>query len=195
MKIRLKYVLCGLLIGATVLVSCSKDGAEGPIGLQGPQGQQGMEGTQGPQGPQGEIGTANVIYSDWITVQETDWSPSTGTVTRKTAILIAPEITQEHLDTSAILVYVQKVFGTEPNSIALLPMDDNEFEFVLDGIDIGEIIIKARRIDLGTFNNNFVALPFRYVIIPGGTQAKDGTHPDFEKMTYQDVMDFFGIAY
>lgn len=195
MRTRFKFFTVGIMMIALAFSSCSKDGEMGPQGPQGSQGSQGLQGEQGVEGPQGDLGTANVIYSDWITVQESDWSPNTGTVTRKTATLTAPEITQEHIDAGAVLVYVQKVFDASPNRIVLLPMDDNTFEFVLEGIDVGEIIIKARRIDLGTFSNNFVPLPFRYVIIPGGLPAKDKSHPNFKKMTYYEVMDYFGISY
>lgn len=189
MKKTVKIMSYVVMLFALMITSCSKDGAEGP---QGPQGDQGSE---GPAGPIGDTGTANVIYSDWITVQESEWSPNSGIVSRKTAILNAPEINQKHMDTSAILVYVKKTFGTSPNSIALLPMDDNEFEFIVDGIDIGEIVLKARRIDLGTFSNSFVPLPFRYIIIPGGLPAKDQAQPEFKKLTYEEVMDYFEIPY
>ena len=115
-----------------------------------------------------------------------EWSPNTGTDTRKSTTLTAPEITQEHIDAGAVLVYVQKVFGTYPNSIVLLPMDDNDFEFVVDGIDVVEIIIKARRLDLGTFSNNFVPVPFSYVFIPRAVAAAGKGGLNYTKMSYEE---------
>jgi Collagen triple helix repeat (20 copies) len=65
-----------------IVVSCTKEGPEGPAGVQGAQGPTGATGTAGatgatggtgaqgpvgPSGPQGPIGTANVIYSAWVT--------------------------------------------------------------------------------------------------------------------------------
>jgi hypothetical protein len=192
MKTTIKFLTGGLLIIAMVLTACSKDGEAGAIGPQGVSGQDGQDGLNGVDG---EDGNANVIYSDWITVQGSEWLPNTGTVARKNTTLTAPEITQVHIDAGVVLVYVQKVFSTSPNSIVLLPVDDNEFEFVVDGIDVGEIVVKARRLDLGTFSNNFVPVPFRYVIIPGGVAAAGKGGLNYTKMSYEEVMDHFGLDY
>ena len=191
----LKVSMKVLILLALGISSCSNDGEIGPIGPQGPQGAEGAMGAEGPQGEQGEPGTANVMYSDWTTVSGSAWMPNTGSVSAKTTIIDAPPITQEHLDTAVILVYSRRVFSGDGNGIVLLPLDDGLFEFMLLEANVGELQLLVRRIDLADFSVNFIDIPFRYVIIPGGIMAKDDTHPDFRKMTYEQVMDYFGISY
>jgi hypothetical protein len=76
-----KLKLLSLLALAIIFlaISCTKEGPEGPTGAQGPQGPTGAtgatgptgptgpQGPAGPTGPQGPVGSANVIYSAWVT--------------------------------------------------------------------------------------------------------------------------------
>lgn len=201
MRTTLNFLLVGIMIMAVAFTSCSKDGDMGTQGAQGIQGIQGPEGPQGPpgeagaDGQDGEDGNANVISSQWISVTGTDWLPSSGSVTQKIATLTAPEVTQEFIDTAVILVYVKNVFSGTQNSIVPLPMDDGANQFLIQGIDVGIIDLKARRLDLTSFSSSFIVLPFRYVIIPANVAAKGELLPDFRKMTYFEVMDYFGLEY
>ncbi len=213
---RIKWI--GFLTVLLVLLSCSaEDGEDGAIGPQGPQGEQGPVGAQGEQGEQGEQGppgtdgqdgadgtdgtdgadgNANVIYSDWITVEPSAWAPPLGTATSlHNTTIMAPELTQEDLDTSVILVYLNLVFIGGANAVAPLPWNDERAEFAISRLAIGEIILKLRSLDGEAFIvNPPIAFEFRYVIIPGGNPTSGKSpYPDFTKMTYNEVVAYFNI--
>ena len=203
---RIKQI--GFLTVLLVLLSCStEDGEDGAIGPQGPQGEQGPTGARGEQGEQGEQGppgadgqdgtdgedgNVNVIYSDWITIEPSAWAPPLGNATTlHSTTIMAPEITQEDLDTSVIFVYLKLgVFGDD---FALpLPWDDGFFEFTVFWVTTGEIELKLRVLDGSSFIITPSAFDFRYVIIPGGTPiGGKSPYPDFAKMTYNEVMAYF----
>src|SRR5690606_30967211 len=79
-------------------------GATGPRGATGTTGSRGATGPAGPRGAtgaKGDPGTANVIYSDWITPT---WA---GSITyQKTFDIDASDITGDILSHGTVLVYL-----------------------------------------------------------------------------------------
>lgn len=75
-----------------ILISSCK-GDAGPIGPQGPAGPTGATGATGGTGATCATGSANVIYSNWITVTNSEWSNTGQSATSHTKDLSAPGIT------------------------------------------------------------------------------------------------------
>ncbi|HEX2534538.1 MAG TPA: hypothetical protein VHK69_12420 [Chitinophagaceae bacterium] len=163
----MKKYLWSLLAGSIILLgSCTKEGERGPAGSQGEPGE---EGPQGPAGPQGEPGSANVIYSDWRTINLAATSEPDIFVQQ----INAPQLTTEVADQGVILMY-----GERGGMIFPLPLSTLWFNY-----RAGEILLLAS--DL-TFEGD----KFRYVLIPGGVAAggrTDGT-TDWRSLSYEEVI-------
>ncbi len=178
-----------LFLGFVMITAC-----EGPAGQQGPQGPQGPE---GPQGPKGDEGTANVIYSDWITPDS--WTPAEffGDSLRYFDI-VESDLTQEIIDQGFVKVYVD-FFNAD--FIYQLPVTDipGFADFTLnykvrpDTLKI-EFFDKANpNSDPGSFDTRNV---FRYVIIPGGQAASSKAKINrevFKNMSYEELQKRFDI--
>ncbi len=139
-------------------------GPAGPIGVTGPQGVSGITGATGPVGPtgpagpagptgaQGVPGSANVIYSPWISVS------FTGSGSSYTGNITATPITQAVLDRADIRVY-----WSESGRVLTLPYAEvigSTTYTVHQRFYVGRIELRASYA-LGTQQ-------MRYVIIPGG---------------------------
>lgn len=179
-----------LLTIFAILSSCAEDGAPGDIGPPGPTGDQGEQGVQGEQGTpgekgdQGEPGTANVIYSDWFTISQSDWSGIGGT--KITEAIDAPEITQDIIDKGVVLVYHQfnnqtrqLPYSYSPNGLHLV------YKFVISSITIEGFHLDASAISA------ISPLKFRYVILPGGVAA--GGRIGLDYSDYEAVSAYYGI--
>lgn len=86
----------------TLLFSCKE--------FQGPEGEQGP---QGEQGEKGDAGTANVLYSDWIQFNSSNWL-KVSEFGRETQVYGISEnlLTEEILDQGLVFVYIK--FGGAP---------------------------------------------------------------------------------
>lgn len=193
--------MCMALCGALVLVSCSaEDGATGPAGPAGPQGEQGpagADGQDGAQGEQGEPGTANVIYSDWIT---RDFETGGASETNE-QLLETFGLTDFNLNEDVLLVYGRREINALVNVVHQLPYTHTSqqeyYTFsVANFIGGSSLRILASTLDGGT--NLFTYFgEFRYVIIPGGTPVTDPaskSYKDWSNMSYKEVADYFGIT-
>ncbi len=164
-------------------------GCEGPEGPTGPQGAQGPQGEQGPEGPEGPTGTANVIYSEWVTLSDLEASTDTTVLSRtyRKWEIPAPELTQEIINQGTILVYfalegvvlpLPATFGgTNPIYVTFAPFQS------------GILSILAQNLD-NTASGLNSSIQFRYILIPGGIQAK-AKIPDMND--YYAVMEYYGI--
>ena len=171
---------------ASFFLACSAE--DGEMGPKGPQGEVGLP------GPQGEPGSANVIFSEWLTVEGSDWLPRPPATTNvHMATLNAPEITQGYIDTAVILLYGRKNYRGDNNVVPLPWSDGTLLHYSVGLITPGKIEFWLQYTDNRLFANNSVNLDFRYVIIPGGvsTSGKAPQTP-INKMTYKEVRDFFG---
>ncbi|WP_229379462.1 hypothetical protein [Fibrella forsythiae] len=91
----IRHTLILITTFALSVTACQK-AKDGEVG---PQGATGATGATGPQGPKGDPGSANVIYSAWIS------TPFTGSGSSYTGNVTAPKITQDVLDKADIRVY------------------------------------------------------------------------------------------
>lgn len=166
------------------------------IGCEGPEGPTGPQGSQGEQGPQGPEGTANVIYSNWIEFNSSNWGATTsiGGQTRREYPVAVPQLTDDILMMGLVAVYVR--FDTVADRIFPLPLilpltssseQQLDFELELNAIIITLHDIEDNSVDPGTFGS---VAQYRYILIPGGTQAKLA-FPDLSN--YQETMEFFDI--
>ena len=134
-------------------------------------GTNGTNGTDGKNGTNGAVGSANVIYSNWVSITNNETQ-------------IGANISQNILDKGLILMYTQQNGG----AIFSLPYNDTfnnkkiESEYLINAI-------KVRK--------NFAASTIvRYIIIPdgGGFPAGRGiTKPDYKNMTYSQVCALLNI--
>ncbi|AYN67591.1 collagen-like protein [Euzebyella marina] len=183
MKIMKFCILLHFVLGS-VLISCEKEGPEGPVGPEGPQGEQGVAGPQGEQGLQGESGedgNANVISSDWFDVS---WSTNPGTFGYHDQT--ATDITAQDLEDSVILVYFENSTYVYP-----LPMTWSATLTVNFAFQEGRIRIYYRT-DTSSSAPEGRA---RYIIIPSSSVSSKAESLNYNKMTYQKLVDHFGLDY
>jgi hypothetical protein len=164
------------------IVSCSKDGPAGPAGATGPAGPQGPAGSQGPAGAPG---TANVIYSDWI--DTTTWIADTvhnGTTIDTLgyfADLDVPALDTNILNRGEIKVYVN--VSNDPTFPIVFPLPFNNGSLFIDPVFAPNII------ELSS-NGDLTGLPFRYILIPGGTHARTAK---INWNNYNEVKAYLGL--
>jgi hypothetical protein len=188
-------IFIGLLFAGVMLAGTACEGPEGPEGDPGPQGEQGEP---GPQGPQGEEGTANVIYSDWITFSSEEWSEphSFFGQTRRDYEVDVDEMSEEIIYEGTVMVYVR--FSPIPDKIMPLPLigpittgsEDQSLGFELSPGSLNMFIhnLISRDEDPGVITDGN---EFRYIIIPGGTQAAKSHPLDYDD--YDAVVRYYGI--
>ncbi len=211
MKITMKFLALGLVLFTLAFTSCSKDGADGANGLdgidgvQGPPGIDGSDGTDGidgVDGQDGEDGNANVIASDWYEPTESSFSVNNP---RYKSFPLATNLSSGILKDGVILVY----YDTDID-IYLLP----NHVFAPDGTILKSvdskinhasrsIYVTIRRSDSDLTPREYLWDPsgpaygkgvrFRYVIIPSNATTGKKATIDFNKMSYEEVMDHFGL--
>jgi hypothetical protein len=142
-------------------------------GDAGPAGPQGPAGPPGPGGSQGPSGTANVIYSDWLSFQQGQRDTVVDGSNMKVNHIPAPMLTQDIMDRGAILVFMRfstiiwplpftsdAGAGTGPektSTVSFLPRP-------------GTLYITRYTHD-NSASIGYGSLQFRYVLIPGGLSA------------------------
>lgn len=142
---------------------------------KGPAGDVGPAGATGATGAAGAAGTSGVIYSDWTT--------PTFSSTTFSATITAPKLTQEIMDKGSVHVYIK---GT--SLVFPLPYTDidslGRVPFHLDfAIGVGRIVLFTTAPISG--------IPFRYVLIPGGTSSGRKAAIDFNN--YEAVKKEFDL--
>jgi Collagen triple helix repeat (20 copies) len=222
-----KFRLLSLLaLAITFLaVSCTKEGPEGPAGATGAQGPVGATGNTGPAGPIGPTGpagptgptgpvgppgTANVIYSAWLSVanslpQPTPVADSTfadfGTCKRW--YRAAPSLTQNIIDQGVVLSYWRVttiIYSTIPYQF---PVGSQTYY-------LGSIPTMIGGAKIIYFTSIFGAnagwtpnsgAETRYIIIPGvvaggrstGVGGTSYTAAQVRAMSYEQVCQLFNI--
>lgn len=159
-----------------ITFSCSPD-----------DGQDGAQGPEGPAGPQGETGTANVIYSGWLPSQFT--SPSNSQL--QSYPESAPQLTQEIMDSGVFLVYGRRSSGLV-YQLPVRTFGNQNYQFSFDTPGEFSLTVFTENATLGDL---WIDGEFRYIIIPGGNPAggKNLNLPNFNKMTYEEVVEYFNI--
>ncbi len=154
------------------------NGANGLPGATGATGPRGETGATGPQGPKGDPGTANVYYSDWITLNVT------GSSGNYEATVITPKITQEILDKGVILMFVKNSGNIYPVPYAYATSISTLVSTIIPKISLGKI---------GIYLSYNIFNPFRYVIIPGSISIGSGRKKALENMSYKEIQALYNI--
>ena len=210
MKTAMKYLGLVIILVALTFASCTKEGETGPMGpagingTDGTDGIDGVDGTNGSNGEDGADGNANVIASDWFEPTESSFSVNNP---RFKALPLATNVSSSLLEDAVILVY----YDTDID-IYLLPNhifapDGTILKSVDSNINRASrtIYITIRRSDSDLTPREYLWDPsgpaygkgvrFRYVIIPSNTTTGKKATIDFKKMSYEEVMDHFGLDY
>ncbi len=214
MKEKIKYLIGVVIISAVGFgqTGCKPEdgpmGQEGPQGEQGEQGPQGEQGEQGPQGPPGEQGeqgeqgvpgTANVMYTDWVSFDVSGWNQVTefGRVTQLYEIQ-EENISNDIINRGVVLVYIRFGGSTAPR---LLPVTGyvtttTKEQHIWHRLSAGKIILVFHNLNdttnPGTFGSGN---QYRYIIIPGGTLISykaDGIN--LQKLSYDEVLETLNVT-
>lgn len=214
MKITINSLTYSIILFALLMTSCTKEGPMGPEGLQGEQGIQGEQGLQGEsglqgpageqgeqgnQGSPGEDGNAEVFYSNWISADFTGSSSSLKFMNIKFPDTqpSAFRIKNTHL----VLVYFS---GYGDGNVYLLPVLNFRgakftYGFGSGSAAVDDILIRAEALsgDLNEFQIDPArGARFRYLIVPPNILVGSKKNsPDFNKMSYKEVMDYFTLEY
>ena len=182
-SLRLLFYISSVVI-AIGIVSCSKDGPAGPAGATGPAGPQGPGGAQGPAG---QPGTANVIYSDWIDtatwVVDTMHNGAVIDTLGYHADLAVPALDTNMLNHGEIKVYMN--LGSNPTFPVVFPLPYNDGQVFIDPIFAPNLIELQSNANLG-----IPKIPFRYILIPGGTHARQAK---INWNNYNEVKAYLGL--
>jgi hypothetical protein len=212
-KFRLLSLL--LLAIAFIAVNCTKEGPEGPAGATGAQGPTGTTGAtgatgpigpQGPTGPVGPPGTANVIYSSWLTVANHSALLDSGITdygTCKRFYRSAPSVTAGVLDNGLVLSYWRVntiIYSTIPYQFPV-----GAQTYYLGAIPVatggGKIIYFTSIFGAGAGWPPNGSAETRYVVIPGsiaggrsaGVGGTNYTPDQVKAMSYEEVCRTFNI--
>lgn len=198
MKTAIKSLSLVIVLVALTFTSCTKEGETGPMGPAG------INGTDGTDGEDGNDGNANVMASDWLEPTESSFSVNNP---RYKALPLATNLSSSLLEDGVILVYYDNDVD-----IYLLP----NHVFALDGTILKSIDSKINRASRNIYVNiqrsdsdltpgEYLWDPsgppygkgvrFRYVIIPSNATSGKKAAIDYKKMSYEDVMDHFGLDY
>ncbi len=192
--------LCALLAG------CSAE--DGDTGLQGPQGLQGEQGEVGPQGEQGPAGAdgadgadgidanSTVISSGWFEIGTWDTDLSNFKFHRIPDLIL----TQFEMENHLFLVYRRYQPSPAITTIDLLPLyelDTNgDIELAVQNKISGNgLFLQIESFGRSVTNNEYLGpeTQFRYMIVEPATTSDKRNSIDFSKMSYQEVVEYFGI--
>ena len=198
MKTAIKSLSLVIVLVALTFTSCTKEGETGPMGPAG------INGTDGTDGKDGNDGNANVMASDWLEPTESSFSVNNP---RYKALPLATNLSSSLLEDGVILVYYDNDVD-----IYLLP----NHVFALDGTILKSIDSKINRASRNIYVNiqrsdsdltpgEYLWDPsgppygkgvrFRYVIVPSNDASGKKAAIDYKKMSYEEVMDHFGLDY
>lgn len=217
MKTTMKCLTYGLIIFTLVFTSCSKDGEVGPIGpagSQGTAGTNGVDGTNGADGSDGTDGTSGQDGADGtdgnadIRIFEYD----SRTFTTNTTYQMT-DITQTVMSNSLVLAYygttVERVIISGNAPIAMVqwkpvPGIDNLFIIKSQTGKSGffspgggsnnaqEMNVKLLNFDGTSYLGSTTFEQFKIIVAPSNIAGKNSA-VDLRKMTYEEVMQHFGL--
>ncbi|MFK7811492.1 MAG: hypothetical protein AB8B59_03305 [Maribacter sp.] len=198
MKITIKSIL-RIGLGLCLLISSCTKGDQGDQGIPGVTGQDGIAGTNGTNGTDGEDGNANVIASDWVSL---DFAASWDGNDEASFDITDSNITQEVIDSYALLGYTR--FSSSTTTASAMPF-----------ISLGRQYEINNSMQVGAYSalalvNDRVARPspptnhqVRYILIAPSNISGKSSMPSLAKMKkdgvntndYTAVMDYFGLDY
>ena len=190
MKLMSKFFMSFLTI--MLFLGCSpedgKDGADGTDGIDGADGNDGVDGADG------ETGTANVIYSDWISSE----FASITAAEESEQLLVSLDVGDINPNEDAIIVYGRRT----PDAIGQFVMIQLPYEFfnqnevyryrLAAGTLFNALYVNAHTTN-GNTNLFTYFSDYRYIIIPGGNSISAKSSVNYKKMTYQEIITHFNI--
>lgn len=198
MKTAIKSLSLVIVLVALTFTSCTKEGETGPMGPAG------INGTDGTDGEDGNDGNANVMASDWLEPTESSFSVNNP---RYKALPLATNLNSSLLEDGVILVYYD-------NDVDIYLLPNHIFApdgTILKSIDSKinrasrNIYVNIQRSDSDLTPGEYLWEPsgppygkgvrFRYVIVPSNAASGKKAAIDYKKMSYEDVMDHFGLDY
>ena len=206
-KLNLKYVVIFLV--SVTFFSCSpEDGEDGVMGLPGQDGINGIDGQDGADGTDGQDGSDGADGADGNdTIFSSEWIDSgfseTPTVLQGFFRVTDDRFSSSVVNSGVVLVYGMRLFDEAVEPIPFTEgviaysynMEPNSATGTFPNITLetGSITFIAKSSD---FSSNIYDRysQFRYVIIPPTTTARSSTL-NFEKMSYEEVVDHFGLEY
>jgi len=153
----------------------------------------GDDGAAGTNGLDGAPGSANVIYSAWITAPTAAAETIDGTYGLSTTIN-APELSNDILSKGTILVYMS--FGS---GVYTLPYTSTAGTFINTISAVSSLqkikLFRFKHANDGTTVGLPTSLTWRYILIPGGKVAATAKTAklDYSKMSYEEVCDRLNI--
>jgi len=161
-------------------------GDKGDPGAPGGNGANGQQGATGEKGDKGDPGTANVIYSEWFTPNSGNWQKVSDI--NYTYTITESRITQEIVDRGVVLAYSRQSTNSASYLLPLTLTTSSSISNYNVGMSFGNVIINFLELlePSGQPANN---LQFRYVIIPGGVQAR----ANLDYSNFDAVAKAFGI--
>lgn len=195
--------LLQLVVFAAIAIGIStcnpEDGEVGPPGPQGEQGIQGPPGPQGDKGEQGEPGTANVMYTEWINFNNSNWNQVTEYGRVSQLYEIAEErITEEIMSNGVVLIYISLAGAPAPR---LLPLTGYVTSSSLEQhiwyrLETGKITLVFHNLNNTTNPGTFGSSnSYRYIIIPGGTLiTKNLVNLDLKQLSYKEASKLLGVG-
>ena len=192
MRLKFLTIPCIFFLAITVIVAgCSKDGDTGPVGPAGPPGPAGGAGVPGAQGAPG---TANVIYSAWLSVPFKPDTFRTGGVLDTAGFftdIAAPKLDLAMLDKGELKVYVNLGTAAEPE---VYPLPFLGAVYIEPIFTLNTVTVYASGSKSQNLQTALGQIPFRYVLIPGGTagrSAAGGKAVDWNN--YKEVQQYLGL--
>ncbi|WP_257667976.1 collagen-like protein [Parapedobacter tibetensis] len=160
-----KFLLIAVGAVAIGLSACKK----GDLGPMGPQGEQGTQGEKGENGDKGPAGTANVIYSNWATLTESQRDTIIDGSHLKVKNLYAPKLTTGILNNGVVLVFMR--FSSTAYLLPYISDAGGKSNTIDYRTKVGVIhITRFSHDDSGSIGLGG-SLEFRYILIPGGVSA------------------------
>lgn len=179
------YLFVGLSI---TLTSCSgEDGKDGDPG-------ESIKGDKGDPGKDGEDGNANVIASDWQTIQWDEAIPTAGTM-----ILEVPELDLiDFVETGGfVMVYFKLRSGEDSFATFALPFMFNNATYsfyTTTSADTGVIVVRAEDPDSQLILDiqNDPDFTLRYVLVPANVADQTGLASNIP-LTFEDAKTLLGL--
>ena len=172
--------------GPTGATGAGTTGAKGDKGDPGTPGTNGANGNTGEKGDKGDTGTANVIYSGWFAPGAGEWQKLSEI--NYTYTINEQKITQDIVDRGVVLVYSRQNANSASYLLPLTLTTSSSISNYNVGMIFEKVIINFLELlePSGKPANN---LQFRYVIIPGGIQAR----ANLDYTNFAAVAHAFGI--
>ena len=195
MKTRMRFMVSIFMVLCIAFASCTKEESVGPAGPVGPEGPVGATGVAGTNGTDGADGNVNVISSGWVEMDfGTEWIVGTFFNTYASDEITDSRITEEVHASYVMLSYIKNTNG---NIASSLPIDYTILNDVTveSFFKIGSITVQASKNSDGGSDVPPTNKSVRYVLIAPSDVAGKSTEIDYSNMTYEEVMDYHGLAY